>query len=399
MAVMQLEFGRDEQWEAPAREGIASYLKCNLPPVEDLKAAVDQALTNPVEFPSLDQAVVAGDTLAIAVDPRIADGPVLVEQVLRWFIDHGTLATNIRVVLAGEPSSQISELCARIQSQLPQGVEIEIHDPDNPEAIAYVAATESADPIYLNRTVVDADVVIPLVAGQPSTALEYFGAFSLFPLLTDRKTRSHFSHFDQMLNHRDELSNWAEQAAWWAGFVATIVAVPAGRNRVGGIVAGLTESVEGRVRETMTSAWGDDVAPQELVVVLLDDPVHDAWASVAQALYAADQMTQENGSIVICSQIDEEPTATMQALCQSDLSTDQLRKQFAKVESGDTAIAELLIKCTESKHVYLASALNAEIVEALGLGVVSSASELSHLIEQFESVALVNSIQHRELTA
>ena len=67
MTLLRVHFGANTTWELPAQANVASFNE-PLVAVKDLSEAVNAALTAPIEFPALNQAVVPGDKLVLAVD-------------------------------------------------------------------------------------------------------------------------------------------------------------------------------------------------------------------------------------------------------------------------------------------------------------------------------------------
>ena len=68
-------------------------------------------------------------------------------------------------------------------------LEFEVHNPDIPEELAYLTATLEGEPIRLNKTLVDADVVLPICTNLPNSIFGYAGFFhDLFPLYTETDT-------------------------------------------------------------------------------------------------------------------------------------------------------------------------------------------------------------------
>ncbi len=55
---------------------------------------------------------------------------------------------------------------AEIRSHLADEVEVVVHSSQRRDDLRYLAANASADPIYLNRYIVDADVVVPIVVAR-----------------------------------------------------------------------------------------------------------------------------------------------------------------------------------------------------------------------------------------
>jgi hypothetical protein len=63
-------------------------------------------------------------------------------------------------VIVAETASETTR--QSIRDVLPDGVLLTIHSRKSRDDLRYLAANEAADPIYLNRRVVDADLVIPI---------------------------------------------------------------------------------------------------------------------------------------------------------------------------------------------------------------------------------------------
>ncbi len=149
--------------------------------------------------------------MVLAVDatvPRVAD---VVCTVIEYLQQKGVATEQFAVVLAGHAELDVSELSRR----LPGEVGIELHDADDQTKVAYVAANKQGEPIYMNRTLVDADVVIPIMCARGRLAIDYEGAYGVFPLLTDRRTRGQFYSLRQLADpgEHERLTRWADEAA------------------------------------------------------------------------------------------------------------------------------------------------------------------------------------------
>lgn len=395
-----LEFGLDQRWEIENASKAQSFLEPNIAPAEDLASLVDEALSSPVEFPSLDQAVVPGDTVVFPVDSVIPDIENLVPKVLQWFVKRGCSPSNMAVVLAGNQPELASQLSFSIKENIGEEISVHIHDPDDSDEIAYVAANDDANPIYMNRTLVDADVVIPIICCRATSALDYFGAYGLYPLLSDRETRGAFYRLGKLSDpsaHK-KLNHWADEAARWAGFMVEIQVIPAGKNRVAAIYSGLTEPLEKVCEQAMDSAWKTQIHLSELTIALLDGgQVQQNWLGIARALHAADRCTDDHGAIVICTQAKETIGKSLSRLRKNLDSAEDLTKKLNKDTSDDAIAASLVHQATTNKHVYLVSNMRSDTLESLGIGSVKEASQLAHLIDQFDSTTILGSAQHRHI--
>ncbi len=397
--VLNIHIGKDSLWQMPADKQVAS-VSCPTTEVADIADAVHVALSKPLDFPGFDQAIVPGDVLALAVDQSIPALVEVVSAVVKWFCDRGVDAANIRIVLAGEGHSSPTELEADLLRCIGAAVHVERHDFDDVEKIAYVAANEESDPIYLNRVLVDADVVVPICCARPASALDYFGAFGLFPLLSNRSTRGEFysmPRLDDPVAHA-KLRSWAEQAAWWLGVVVGIEVIPAGQNQVAEILAGQLVPLEDAAQSAMASLWRTPVATSDLVVAVLEgSPTVQSWLGLARTLHTALRYVTANGTIVLATQLQETVGKGLGRLRDPHREPASIAKKLAADASDDAIAAAIILSATETNHVYLISNLRSETVESLGLGVIDEADELSRLIEQHEKCTIIDAAQFRSL--
>ncbi len=397
MAPLKLFFGNDSGWDLPADSKIAS-MDLPIEAAQDEGAAVQAALQSPLEFPSLDQAVVPGDRLVFAVDPALPGLVRVVSSTVEWFAQRGTPISSMQIVLARDATAVISELSDALRAKLGQDIAIELHDFDDPEKVAYVAANESSDPIYLSRKLVDADVVIPITCARPGAGLDYFGCFGLFPLLTNRATRAAFYNLPALeaTESNAQLTAWATQAAWWVGIVVSIQVVPAGRDRVAAVFAGLLEPVESASQNAIRSLWRGPAVESELVLATVaGDANQQSWLGVARTLHLAMQCTAPNGSIVIATQTQEPIGTGLNRLRNQHLSPETIAKKLASDGSDDAIAAAALLNAIASHHVYFISGHRSEAVESLGLGAIKDHEQLMRLIHQHDACTLIEAAEYR----
>lgn len=400
----QLRFGLNQVWELPACEQVQSYLEApanaastSTPPTP-LSTQVADALRNPIEFPSMDQLTVSGDIVAFAIDPLLPNAIELVPEVVQWFVDQGTSPANMRIVYAGNAPKCANPLQEKLEKLLGGDLEFSIHDPTDTEVLAYVAANEAAEPIYINRTLVDADVVVPIRGCRPVGAIDDWGPHALYPLLTDQNSQQRF-HSPESLWDEDSnalRTHWSNEAANWAGWLTQIVAVPSNPGIVSDVFAGLCEPVHRASQRRFAEAWSTPVQEASLTVALLDgNEEHQDWLGLARALHNADRVTADGGNIVVCTEISKPLGKALRSLRASAGSDEGLEESLQKAPTEDSLAASLIHRMKEAKHMYLVSQLATETVESIGLGVIKDVSELQHLVAQHDSVNLVSSIQQR----
>ena len=402
MQKVELRFGVSTKWDIEYGGAFRAWEGCGLPTSSQLSVDVRAAMAEPIEFPSIELAIVEGDRVALVIDPLLPAMADLTAACVKYLLDAGVQPEQMVLVLAGHEAEDAVLLRTALQPLLGEAVEIELHDADDDSKIAYVAANEDSDPIYINRTVVDADVILPITCARGHSTLDYMGAYTVFPLLSNRATRGQFYALDKLdvADEHQRLTAWADQAAWWVGMMATIQVIPAADDAVARVIAGSTLAVEDEAQKLMEIAWQVANEPAEIVVALLEGrQSQQSWENLARALHTAKQLVTPGGSIVLCTAITKGPGAGLQKLRNVHSSPDKIAKKLSHETADDALAAAVILETTKNYHVYLVSNLKPEVVEGLGMGVIQDASQLQHLCQQHASCMVLGSAQHRFVLA
>lgn len=362
----------------------------------DLSSAVEAALTGPVDFPPWDTATVAGDKVVLIADPAAPKIEEVVGLVVEWFLANSVSAENLAVVVGGSGEEAAEAIRARLEP-LSVNIDVQLHDPDDTDQLSYLAADTAADAIYLNRLVVDADVVLPIGCARSNSALDGLGSFGIFPILSDRDTRAKFYRLDQLRTDfgRAELRDTASQAAWWLGAMAGMLILPSGEGQVAGIASGSFESLAETSQKHFGQEWQAADELSDLVIALVDgDSAEQSWLSVSRAIFRAARNAKPGGSIVVCTELSDLPGKTLRRLGSHSKSQSVIEKQIRKSREEDAIAAAVLLDATEDYHVYLASRLRRDTVERLRMGVIESEDQLQRLAGSLPSCAIISSAQH-----
>lgn len=391
---LPLPFGA-QTWHISA-EGVMSISRAMPAPI-DLSTAVDQALSTPIQFASISQLVVPGDIVALAVDPETPCLISVVGTISRWLVENGIEPGNLCVVLASD-EGVVDSLTNHLERLGLSAVTISLHDANDPEAHSYVAANDDAEPVYVNRRLVDADVIIPISCSRSKDAIDYLGAFGIFPLFSNRQTRGHFYSYGRLVNplQRDKLLNQADQVAWYLGLLVGIQIVPAANDQVASVLCGTLAEVERAAQQLLTeSRQQSDPAdqPADLVIALLDGP-YQSWSTVARALNAAQLLCNQGGTIVLCTQLQQVIGTSLRRLRDAHSNRHQVEKRLARDSENDTLAAAVILNATNDHHVYLVSELRSTAVEELGLGALNSSAQLASLVQQHSRNLVLYSAQH-----
>jgi hypothetical protein len=381
----------------------------------DIAQATFDALQNPLDFPPLHQAIVPGDRVALAIDANIPSLDQVISGALRAVERCG--AEGIEIVLSDEATD---ETLASIAAMFGSKAHVTRHQSSQRESLRYVAADDKADPIYLNRWLVDADFVLPITVERRDRVLGSLDALGVYPVFADSATRRRARLSDvsvadpskRPMSHRESISSPYDEPAWWLG-VQLIVNVAA--NQFGHavkVVSGTSHvlhadrtSLQDATEETLDRTSPPSAA---MVIASLDGTSQQqTWINAARGVVAATRFVLPGGTIVLWSEIDHFPRiASANSL--DDGTTDE---EFAKDSSQDSSTdaeelsdvfppwqadveaIETLVRIGEEFRIMIHSRLDAEAIESLGFGAIPTAEHLQNLRHSFASCGLLRAAQ------
>ncbi|MCE9546098.1 MAG: lactate racemase domain-containing protein [Planctomycetia bacterium] len=404
--------------DSPLRYGIGSEVtlslaptaqvtRCGRPPgepLDDPSAAMAAALVDPLDFPPLSQSVVPGDRVTIALDPGLPQAAGLVAGVVDTLLAAGVAPADITLLRSSAGlSADANDPRSGLNSAVAAAIELVTHDPERRGELSYLAAAADGKPIYLNRHIHEADLVLPLgclrLDATPGNGGLHGG---LYPTFSDAETLRHFRTARRRgatsKRHKaapGRVRSDADEVAWLLGLSLTLQVVPAGGGDVLHILAGEVGAVLRRGRELCALAWQRTVPQRaELVVAAIDGPAtQQTWDNVARALVAARSVVTDGGTIALCTDLAIEPGPALRRLAAAR-DSDAAERAVQKSHTPDTSAALELLHAQDNARVYLLSRLEAETVEQLGIAPIRDGAELARLSNHFDSCILLESAQY-----
>ena len=185
---------------------------------------------------------------------------------------------------------------------------VAIHDPDARDNLSYLAGADD-EPIYLNRLLTDADVVLPIGCLRCEPAIDYHGMFGgLFPTFSGRQTQ------DKLFADRRWLMpsvakcgcrEKIQEAGWLLGVQFTVQVVPGPGGEVLRVLAGMPADVFQAGQAACQEAWSCAVPrPAQLVIAAIDGPAAEqTWDNVARALANARRVVRPMARS-LCTSLD-----------------------------------------------------------------------------------------------
>ena len=368
-------------------------------PLDDPVAAAAAALADPIHFPPLTQATVPGDRIVLALDHGVPRAAAVVAGVVQSLLEGYAEPANIKLVRAsGGRSSPLSDPLGLLPSSVREAIEVLLHDPRDTKTMSYLAASRDAHPIYMNRTIFDADVVIPIGTLRLQESLNYLGVHGgLFPAFSDQETLERFRAIDaeDWQAHQQRCRKESAEAAWLLGTQLTVQVVPGPGESLLHILAGDPEAVAKHGRRLCEAAWRHEVPRRaNLVIAAIEGgQEQQTWHNLARALHAASRIVSEEGTIVLCTQLAVPPGPALRRLATAD-EDRALERTLQRQRSADALPAWMLLEARRNSRVLLLSQLDGETVEDLGLGFVEQAEDIDRLGRQHDSCILLANAQH-----
>ncbi len=191
-----VRFGIDSSVELELAEGVL-LAECGIPRVQSLDnpaQSVAHALVEPLEYPPLAKSVAPGDRVVLVLGHDVPQAAEIVAAVVRSLVESGLDADGISVLQSGsDAEARNVDVCQELPAEWRQRIAVAVHDPARRDNLAYLSASESGEPIFLNRAIIDADVVLPIGCMNRRKEAGRFGIHdSIYPTFSDQRTLARF---------------------------------------------------------------------------------------------------------------------------------------------------------------------------------------------------------------
>lgn len=370
---------------------------CPAPDGDAIREMVAAALDAPHGFPPLAEALTPDDTVAIALGPGVAAREAVVAGVIESLLRCGLSRERITVVAANPHDAQ------RLRDTQP-GLEvaIESHDASDEDTLCFVGLTADDRQLRLNRTLFDADVLLP-VAATKSGAGEGGGAFEgVFPEFCDQKTIERFHRVRSVVaaearggDHAKVRRRLVNEAVWMIGAPLVVSVVPGPLGNAAGVVAGApdtaAEQADALYRKTWTVSMSE---PTDLVVAALggESSLH-TWGDIGRALQACDRIATPGAVIVVWSELDASVGESLSLLLDSE-DFDRVAPTLSEQAGEEALAAWRLAQALDRGPVFFKSKLPEATVERMGMASLSDSDQLARIVKQHGACTLLSEAQH-----
>ena len=385
----RLEFGEGRIWEldVPAGSELSSAVPQATEPLADLTGAVRDGLMNPLDFPPLSSATVPDDQVVLAVGSDVPLVNEILTKAIEVLSEDGTDSDNISVLLPETGGSDVEPLEEILRDELPRAIHIMRHDPGDKTGLSFLAASKENKPIYVNRQLFDADLIVPIGCLRPDGSFGYHGVYGdMFPTFFDLEAQRRYRAPDSYLSPVQHRRRCAEtkEAAWLLGLQFVLQVVPDYNGSIHRILAGLAETVARKGAEVCEQAWLYRLAePADFVIATISGGAgQQTWENFGRALAVSLNAVEDGGAILLCTDLNCAPGAALQQLVREQPIEETMR-QLRRERGVDAVSAALLCEALERCQVYLISGHDAQTVEDLGVGYVAEIAEVERLMSHF----------------
>jgi nickel-dependent lactate racemase len=359
---------------------------------------VAAALAEPMDFPPLAAAVVPGDTVAIALEEGLPQAPALVAGAVAASVKAGVEPRNVTILQSAREAAAGLDVRSGLPPDLAAEINLVTHDPDDRDRLAYIAASAAGEPVYVNRLLSDADVVLPIGCLRLDSSAGYHGIHTaIFPTYSDAATQRRFfsSSNEDSPKHHKRRRDEAAEAAWLLGVLTSIQIVPGGSDAILHVLAGSVDTVTKRGRELCLRAWRFPIDRRADLVVagIPGSAAAQTWDNVARALASAASAVTDGGAIALCTELATAPGPALGWLAADDDYESALRS-VRKERSPDAAAASHLLRALDRNRVFLLSLLADETVSDLGMTPIEQPADVARLCRRSQSCIVLSNAQY-----
>lgn len=378
-----IHYGR-ERWDYEiAADKLVSPPPTVAPALVDPAAAVRAALEHPFAYPALRRALTPDDHLVVVVDETLSHLGVAVSAILEHVIAAGVSPENVTLLCAPSLGSRQTWL-----DDLPeafQDARLEVHNPDEPTRLAYLATTRAGKRLYLNRTLVEADQIIVLSSRRYDVLLGVSGAAgAIYPNFCDAETR-------ESMKERLDLAApggtapltrvEATETAWLLGAPFFVQIIEGAGDDWTQVIAG-TDEASGEAERLLDARWRRTVTQRADVVLagISGDPARHTFADLAAAAACAARAVRPDGRIVLLTQANPDfgaDAAFLTAMEEPQAALKRLHKQPAL----DMAAALQWANAAQQARLYLLSGWPNDRVEELFATPLEQAQQAQRLLD------------------
>lgn len=352
-----------------AEQGIRSLYEASGAESLEIGQTVRDALAQPIDYPALHHAVMPGERVAIVIHRAIPQ-VVLVANILAEELVNA-LGCEVQLLFPQNPAhGQDPSLCES------SAITSLVHDPDEQNQLAIIGIDRQDNPLYVNRVLFDADVVIPLTCYTARDADDGIVDCVVPQFLG----RSQQNNFEEATNaHRRGMVRLVNENL---GMFVAAQAVLGPGGDIRGVLIGEKTAVRRQAQRLLEQYWKLPIGDRyPVVIVSLEGPAgSQTWEQFAAALMTAQQCACPGAALVVYSQLSSKPRGEWRAAFDPEM-----RGSGKKLSETLRRLAQI----AADHPIYLISAMKDADVESLGMGPINELTELHRIIQRHGTPILI----------
>ena len=401
--------------EITLRYGCGRRFDCELPEeavvavhrgpevLADVAEAARDAVQQPIDFAAFREAVVPGDRVVIALQRDVPHGPTLVRTLMDVLLSRDVDPAEVTILQPAGLTAATDDPRCGLPEAIREAVGWEVHDATDEDRRAYLASSAAGDRLYLSKTLVEADLVVPVGLVEHHSALGYSGTNSvLFPgcgsaeAIVKLRGEGH----DELTPDEPRASRQlVDEVGWLLGTQFTLQGIRSRNGSLAAVLGGTSDAVMERGRTLLRDAWRLELDERpDMVVVSVDgrsglNASCSNWEGTVEAIETARHLVERDGRIVVLSDCDETLGTAMDVIRQSRTPSEAV-PPIRSMAAVDVDIALRLIRCLEWANVYLRSDLSPDLVEDLFMTPLASDAEARRVVGTARDCVFAEGAQH-----
>ncbi len=309
-----LTFTLPEGWKL-----LAMAEPSSVPAAQDVRAAVKNAIYNPVGMPRLESLFpLKNPKVAILVDDQTRPTPAyqVLMPLIEVLADLGVKDEDIDIIMARGTHTPPNEAGIRrkIGDEAYERFRFTMHDPDDESKLTYVGTTSRGNKVYINSLAAAAGLVIGIGLCNPHYFAGYGGGPKIIlPGICSRKTIAYNHHMISDPNTIADITKgnpiWEDmlETARLAKLAMKIDVVLNQDQEIYKVFAGETEAAQAAAIAALKEVFGVPVPKLSDVTITSGYPLESNLIQSGKALLNADIVTKKGGVVILMSACDEGP--------------------------------------------------------------------------------------------
>jgi len=284
--------------------------------ISDLKASVRKALENPIGMPGLKEVIPAESKVAIISEDQTRPSPTgaVMEPLVDMLGELDVEDARIHVIIGRGSHRETTpeEIEAKLGKRIVDRFEVSVHDVDDTDNLVLMGMTSRETPVWINRKVAEAGLVIAIGTINPHYFAGYGGGAKLIlPGVSGRESivRNHTMIADKNAVQGKMEGNpiWEDmlEAARIAKLGMKIDLLLNTRKEVCNIFAGEVEQAQKAAVKALLDIYGLPVPRMADITLTAGYPLETNLIQSGKAVLLANEVTKEGGTIVLLSALDD----------------------------------------------------------------------------------------------